>query len=294
MDLTHIARREVFSAAWARRHGLDSDALTRAMSAGAAHHLFRGWYSTRKPLDDTDWNRVASRAAYLHFNGRAMVSHQSALLWAGLPVCYADLRTLHLTRTIAGSSRVRRPLMLHRAVPGLPVRDRVPLAVAVVQAGLTGQPLTALIAADAALHSGAIDHIDLDEALDLLACTRGIGPVRAILVHADERIQSPGESIVGHRLRQLGWTVEPQFEVLTDEGPKYADFRIVGTRLLVEFDGLVKYRGAEGAEAVVAEKRREDAIRRRNYRFARFTWSELDDLALIERRIAEQGDDAAA
>lgn len=294
MDLSHIARREVFSAAWAKGHGLDSDALTRAVAHDAACRLFHGWYSTRRPTDDTDWNRIASRAAYLHFDGRAMVSHQSALVWAGLPVCYADLRTVHLTRAIAGSSRSRPPLKLHRAIPGLPVRDRVPLAVAVVQAGLTGQPLTALVAADAALHAGKIDQVDLDEALDLLALAKGIGPVRAILSQADERIESPGESIIGHRLRQLGWEVVPQFRVVTDQGVKYADFLIKGTRVLVEFDGLVKYRGADGADAVVAEKQREDALRREGHGLARFVWSEVDDLALIEARITEQTRSAAA
>lgn len=288
MDLSHLARREVFSAAWARAAGLDSDAVARAVALGRAHPLLRGWYSVRPPADDADWNRLAARAAFLRFGRRAMVSHQSALIWASLPVCYADLRTVHLTRTVAGSSRRRPPLMLHRSVPGVPTGDRVPLAIAVVQAGLVAEPLTALVAADAALHRGKLDRGDLDEALDLLGRSRQIAPVRAILDHADQRIESPGESIAGHRLRQLGWEVEPQFTVETDEGERFADFRITGTRVLVEVDGKVKYRGDEGPEVVFREKRREDAIRRKDWRFVRFVMSELDDLALVERRVQEQ------
>jgi very-short-patch-repair endonuclease len=118
--------------------------------------------------------------------------------------------------------------------------------------------------------------------------------VRAILQEADHRLESPGESILGHRLRQLGWEVVPQFEVETDQGPRFADFRIPGTRVLIEFDGLVKYRGEDGADAVVAEKVREDAMRRRGFLFARFIWSELDDLHLIDRRVREQVDESAA
>ena len=294
MDLSHIARRDVFSAAMARAGGYDSDALARAVAQGQVHPLFRGWYALRSPVDDSDWNRLAARAAYLRFDGRAMVSHQSALLWHGLPVVRSSLRTVHVTRTIAGSSRSRTPVRIHRAVPGVSVADRVPVAVAVVQSGLTGHPLTALAAADSALHAGRVDQIDLLEALDLLTGHRNIAPVRAILQEADHRIESPGESILGYRLRQLGWEIVPQFEVETDQGPRFADFRIPGTRVLIEFDGLVKYRGEDGADAVVAEKVREDAMRRRGFLFARFIWSELDDLPLIDRRVREQVDESAA
>lgn len=294
MDLSDIARRDIFSSASARRHGLDSDAIARAVAAGRAHPLIRGWYSVRRPTDRTDWHRLSARAAYLRFEGRAMVSHHSALAWAGLPVHRADLGTVHLTRTVPGSSRSRPRLMIHRALPGLPAADRVPLAVAIVQSGLSGQPLTALIAADAALHANRIDRDDLDEALDLLARSRGIGAVRAILDHADARVESPGESIIGHRLRQLGWAVVPQHPVDTDLGRKHADFRIEGTPVLVEFDGEVKYRGAEGGKVVFAEKRREDAMRRKGWFFARYVWSEVDDLDLIERRVQDALVSAAA
>jgi hypothetical protein len=43
-----------------------------------------------------------------------------------------------------------------------------------------------------------------------------------------------------------------------------ADFRVVGTRVLVEFDGAVKY--ADGRRATLfEEKRREDALRREGW-----------------------------
>jgi very-short-patch-repair endonuclease len=294
MELSDIARRDIFSAAAASRHGLDSDAIARAVVSGRAHPLIPGWYSVRLPTDLTDWHRLAARAAYLRFEGRAMVSHHSALAWASLPVHRADLGTVHLTRSAPGSSRRRPRLMIHRSVPGLPVADRVPLAVAIVQSGLSGEPLTALIAADAALHSDRVDHGDLDQALDLFTRSRGIGPVRAILAHADARVESPGESIIGHRLRQLGWAVVPQHPVDTDLGQRYADFRFEGTKVLVEFDGAVKYRGAEGGDVVFAEKRREDAMRRKGWFFARYVWSEVDDLDLIERRVQDALVSAAA
>jgi hypothetical protein len=86
--------------------------------------------------------------------------------------------------------------------------DRVPTAIGVVQAGLEGVPLSALVAADAALRRRVVAADELSAACDVLAGWRGIGPVRAILREADARIESPGESILGHRLRGLGHVLD--------------------------------------------------------------------------------------
>ena len=51
---------------------------------------------------------------------------------------------------------------------------------------------------------------------------------------------------------------------------------LVGDRVVVEFDGLVKYEGAEGRAALAAEKRREDWLRSLGYEVVRLTWADLD------------------
>ena len=177
-------------------------------------------------------------------------------------------------------------MKIHRSLPAYGLAhgtsdDRVATAVGVVQAGLEGVPLSALVAADAALHRGLVTTEQLTAACELLAGCRGIGPVRAILREADSRIESPGESVIGHRLRALGYRLEPQLEVATDVGDRYADFRIEGTRVLVEFDGAEKY---ADKRASFGEKWREDAMRRKGWFFARYVWAELDDVALIRDR----------
>jgi very-short-patch-repair endonuclease len=55
------------------------------------------------------------------------------------------------------------------------------------------------------------------------------------------------------------------------------DFLFRQERVVVEFDGAVKYGGAaqSGQLALVAEKRREDAIRRLGYVVVRLTWADL-------------------
>ena len=65
----------------------------------------------------------------------------------------------------------------------------------------------------------------------------------------------------------------------------------MGTRVLVEFDGKVKY---TDREANFAEKQREDAIRRKRWWFARFVWSELDNVTLIKSRVDQAIADSLA
>jgi very-short-patch-repair endonuclease len=282
VDLASLSRFGVFSAADARRAGIASDHLAARVSAGEAFPLIRGWYSVSRPVDPTDRHRLMTVAAYRRMQGRAMASHHSALVLHGVPTHLADLSTVHLTRTTTGSSRRRPGVMLHPRIAGLEPADRVPVAMAIVQAGLVGQTLTALVAADFALRKGLVEADQLAAAVAALANHKAIGPVRAILGEADGRIDSVGESILAHRMRRLGWVVEPQLRVETDQGPKFADFRIAGTRVLVEFDGAVKYtRRAD----LFQEKLREDALRRAGWVVVRFVWAELDDLEPIRQRV---------
>ena len=59
---------------------------------------------------------------------------------------------------------------------------------------------------------------------------------------------------------------------------------------MVEFDGAVKYAGADGREALVREKRREDALRAMGYEVVRVTWADLTHpevvVALVRRALA--------
>lgn len=285
IELVQLARNDVLSAATAREAGVGPDGLARLVRSGDLHPLIRGWYSVRAPKDETDAHWLRASAAFRRLNGTALISHQSALIGHGLPLYRAGLEVVHLTKRQAGTTRMAPQVKLHRAVKGLGLSgDRVPCAVAVVQAGLDAGPLAALVAADAALR---LERASLDEivaALELFARYEGIGPVRAILPRADGRHESPGESVAAHRLRALGWETEPQYRVETDRGVFFADLRILGQRVLVEFDGKVKY---TDREVNYAEKQREDAIRRKNWRVVRLVWSELDDLALIKARVGQ-------
>jgi hypothetical protein len=62
-------------------------------------------------------------------------------------------------------------------------------------------------------------------------------------------------------------------QVLLREGR--VDLLVAGC-VVVEFDGLVKYAGAQGRHALAAEKVREDRLRALGYEVVRLTWPDLD------------------
>ena len=83
--------------------------------------------------------------------------------------------------------------------------------------------------------------------------------------------------------------VEPQV-VIRDRRGRFVgrvDFLFRAQRTIVEFDGLVKYAGADGRQALIDEKRREDGLRSLGYQVVRLTWRDLHDPALVRRLIRE-------
>lgn len=284
MQLSAIATREVFSAAHARELGIGSSALRRFVQAGRAFPLHRGWYAVRPPRDEKDRHLLRTTALLQEYAGHALTSHGSAVLWLGLPTERIDFGTVHLMwvgpeTTFRSYSRVR----MHESIESSGLRhgrEAVDPALAVVQAGLF-DVRSLLVAGDAALGRGLVSPERLRSAAAALKGQRGLIQARAAIGWCDERHESPGESLTAHVLRTLGYGFEPQFEPgPTGPGgqPLRVDFRIAGTRVLVEFDGKEKYQAGTEDEAqrlLFAEKRREDEIRRHDYEVVRLTWADL-------------------
>lgn len=300
--LDHLAPEGVLSAADARRAGIDGEALARHCRSGRIVRLTRGWYAVRPPRDSRDRHWLTATALGREYGGRALVSHHSALVLLDLPTYDVDLSTVHLTRLNPRPGRPaprvaarRRGLVLHQPLAHVvspkatmvsdPQRAAyVPVEVAVVQAGLTGSALTTLVAADAALHRGLVTADALAVAVRSLRGHDGIGPVRAVLSQADARVESPGETLTGYLVRGMGLELEPQFEVQAEGRGFRADFRIKGSRVLLEFDGRVKYATGDG-RVLFEEKQREDALRRAGWVVVRVVWSDLQDPAALRRRV---------
>lgn len=99
----------------------------------------------------------------------------------------------------------------------------------------------------------------------------------------DGRNESPGETRTAHLLRALGFDVEPQVQLVADGRRYRADFRIRGTKVLVEFDGALKY--ADDPRNLFEEKRREDALRREGWLVVRLVWDDLRRPAVVLARV---------
>ena len=60
---------------------------------------------------------------------------------------------------------------------------------------------------------------------------------------------------------------------------------LVGDRVVVEFDGAIKYDGLDGKRALMEEKRREERLRDAGFRVVRVTWADLTRPEVLVARI---------
>lgn len=288
MQLSLIAREDVFPLSRALSVGVDRPELRRLVRTGVVHRLHHGWFATRPPVDDEDLHRLRLAALLQQYAGRAVASDASALLRLGLPTYEPDWEVAHLLRTEPTGARrdkahrkadlVVRPALVHPEAARLPPGEGAAHpAVAAVLAGLSG-PCALLVPADGALRAGRLTRADLSLAVEVVGRRPGIERVRAALPRCDARHESPGETVAAWVLHHLGHRTVPQFvvpgtEALTPGGRGYrADLGIVGTRVLVEFDGRTKY---VAPQDVWDEKRREDRIRALGWEVVRLTWADL-------------------
>jgi very-short-patch-repair endonuclease len=87
---------------------------------------------------------------------------------------------------------------------------------------------------------------------------------------------SGGETRTRLLLADLGHSVQSPVRIPDQTGAVIARVDLlVGERVVVEFDGLIKYEGAEGRATLAAEKAREDLLRSLGYEVVRITWADL-------------------
>ncbi len=145
-----------------------------------------------------------------------------------------------------------------------------------------------VVAADASLARGLITEADLHSWLARLVRHPSVRAARLTVDLADGRSESVGESRTRLLLRSFDVGVPtPQAEVLDDNGNLVGrvDLLYEQQRTIVEFDGMIKYGSADGRQALIAEKRREDRLRGLGYEVVRVTWAELDRPMLLRQRI---------
>jgi hypothetical protein len=317
MRLSDLAEHGVISTADARSLGIGTAELRRRARGGELLPLVRGWYAVRSADDTTaPWeggdrfetaqlrHRLLTVALLRSFAGRAVASHQSAVVLHGGRLWRSDLGTVHLVRSADDHSRHRRQAVIHPRVGVSPVRtedglETVPMAMAVVQVGLTPlsvtdgpSPMESLVAADGALHDEQITQEQLQAALTLHANHPHIHGVRLLLRHADGRHESVGETRLAHALRLLHYRFTPQVKVSAGGRGWRSDFGLDDDAVFIEFDGLAKYSGglvnpdpSKVREALAQEKWRQAQLEDSGREVVRVMWSELDDLSAIDSKV---------
>lgn len=196
----------------------------------------------------------------------------------GLALHRADLSTVHLCRVGGGRSKRAPGVHLHAALRShRPAHGVEHVATTVVQ--IASLDLEAgLVAADDALHRALLIREDLARAAAARRLATGAERVRQLALRADARHESAGETLAAMRFCEAGILVDPQFRVpdtarWTRNGEGYrTDFRVRGTRMLIEFDGAGKY---DEPGALWREKQREDRIRSLGWIVVRLVWSDL-------------------
>jgi hypothetical protein len=223
------------------------------------------------------------------YDDQVVVSHASAVALHGGPLWGLDLTNVHLTH-FTGSGRKQSRIVHHRGE--LRVGDVTRLAGhwlttparAVMETATIASSEVCLSIANDFLQRGLTTRPELQRAQDAMTeWPRSIS--HHPIVHlADPRVESVGESRGLHMFWRFGLPApELQWEVRAPDGRLIGrvDFAWPKHRLIVEFDGVEKYHryrrpGETIEEAVLREKRREDAIREATgWIVIRLTWADL-------------------
>lgn len=280
--------------------GYDGAELRRLTRRGDLDRIRRGAYAAAEsaPPGPAIAHLRLIRATVPQLTMPGVLSHASAGVVHGLPHWSDQLARVHITRPDQGSGRIRRYVHLHRSplsagestvVDGLDVTS---LARTVVDLGRVLDPFRALPIADAALARGATS-ADLEDVVAASGRQPGNPRVRRLIEIADGRSESVGESCSRLIFLREGIpTPTLQYEVWDELGRLIgrSDFCWEHQRVLGEFDGKVKYTsllrpGESASDVVVAEKRREDALRGLGWGVVRWTWADLQQPADLVRRL---------
>ncbi|WP_010148835.1 DUF559 domain-containing protein [Serinicoccus profundi] len=258
-----------------RRHVLVDRRRWEAAPTWARHDLRARAFAIALP--DLGWHP-----------GDIVLSCHSALALYRIDI-YGTDDLVHASRVEHGRGRRSEGVWVHAPVPRAQVSrvDGVPVAspaLASLQVAALYGVEPGLVAADSALRDGHCTREELSACIDLTCLKNGRPAARVVTELADGRRESAGESRTGWVLHTLDVPRAIPQVVIRDRAGVFvarADFGLEGTRVLVEFDGRLKY---EDRADLIAEKRREDRLRELGYEVVRLTW---EDLAHPQRVLAK-------
>ena len=247
------------------------------------------------------WERYLARVhAFAVLHPDAIFSHESAAALYDLPI-FGEPRDIHLFDP--GRSRSRRfgDVVVHTSEDVPPVY--VATGIQVVSAAHTAVDLMRVLppafglAVGDSLTSPVRDFAATMPELRSLAAAqvnrRGRTRLAWLWPRIDGRTESAGESVSRAVIEWCGFELpQSQREFHLDGFTDRVDFFWEGPRIAGESDGYGKYLAETPEETVarvVAEKKREDRLRRHLGGFARWDWSDAMQVAPLRRALVRAG-----
>lgn len=279
---------------------ISDEQLQRMVSTKALTRLWPGAmadFTAVSELHAIEKYRLTVIAAARAGRPGRVVSHASAAAMHRLPMLWPDLSQVHVTSPRVGKRA--RNIVRHQAavdpqdievIDGVTVTSIERTACDVARLGTNRQALAVL---DAALRRDA-DPDRMRRILDSCRGFKGVEMLRRAMAHANASSESVGESLSRAVMLEFPDLPVPrqQVEIVDDHGRFIArvDF-LLTTRVIGEFDGMIKYSGGVGNEpawqTVVKEKAREDKLRAQGYIVVRWTWPDLADKARFYEQITK-------
>lgn len=278
--------------------GYDRPGLRQLVTSGFAVRLAEGVYGVRsvhEAASPAERHAMATAGVVRRRGGAFEASHYSALTLMGIPVWHCNLGRVHVMRTTDGMPRRTKAVSIHTACGPFSIGEWegvrcVPPALAVVGTAIEGGIESGVVAADAALASGLTTVTELDFWIDYLSGTPKITAARSVIKLADAQSESVGESRTRLLMHAIGLPAPVLQAEIQDAGRLVGrvDFLFEEERVIVEFDGQMKYDGVDGQAALAAVKAREDHLRSLGYEVVRIVWKDLDQPTRV-RALIEAG-----
>ncbi|BDZ49543.1 hypothetical protein GCM10025867_17840 [Frondihabitans sucicola] len=279
--------------------GVDRRQQSRLVERGTLHRVRHGVYV---PADR--WREISARQRFVEFARAAALnrptplvfSHVTAAILLGLPLVGPLPRRLDVLTVGASGRRSERDIVAHRSsdscettqVAGLNVTDLERTLVDVSATEPLGRSLPMI---DHALHDSRTEKGRLQRHLAARSSLRARARAARALDLGDGRADNAGESFSRATIIDGGFA-RPELQrrfALPGGRTAIVDFYWPSSDLIGEFDGRLKYGRADGtpdADALWAEKKREDALRNDGHRLIRWTWDDAWAGDPLLRRLA--------
>jgi hypothetical protein len=295
MDSSNLYRRSALLA-----RGYTERELRRWLRAGELSILRRGSYTAGQPPEDAHARHLLMvYATFAELGPGAVASHVSAAVLHGLPTWAVALDRVHPTRHRRSGGRRHRLVHVRTArldpdevvqLEGHPVTS---VARTVVDLARTASFESAVVTADAALGTGAVDAAALVESVRRVERWPGCPAARRVIEFADGGAESVGESRSRVAIERAALPAPvTQWQVRDGAGRPVArvDFGWPERNVVGEFDGEIKYGrlvgpGRSPGDVVFEEKLREDELRALGLTVVRWTWADLADFTAVARRL---------